>query len=67
MFSRRLQHQTLSNGQVIETENKKRHSEIKRSYEPNGFLPISKAHFTPKQENIPSFQHLMKPSPKLIM
>jgi hypothetical protein len=34
--SGRLQHPTLSNGQIIETETKQRHSEINRSYEPNG-------------------------------
>ena len=35
--SRRLQQPTLTNGQVIETETKQRHSETKRGYEPNGF------------------------------
>jgi hypothetical protein len=33
--SERLQHSTLTNGQVIKTETK--HSETKRGYEPNGF------------------------------
>jgi hypothetical protein len=31
----RLQHPTLSNGQIMETENEQRHSETNRSYEPN--------------------------------
>lgn len=34
--SRRLQHLTLSNGEIMETETKQRHSETNRSYEPNG-------------------------------
>jgi exonuclease III len=33
----RFQHPTLTNGKVIETETKQRHSETKRGYEPNGF------------------------------
>jgi hypothetical protein len=33
----RLQHLTLINGQILETETKQRHSETNRSYEPNGF------------------------------
>jgi hypothetical protein len=32
-----LQHPTLTNEQVIETETKERHSKTNRSYEPNGF------------------------------
>jgi hypothetical protein len=35
--SGRFQHPTVTNGQVIEKENKKRHSEINRGYEPNEF------------------------------
>ena len=35
--SGRFQHPTLTNGQVIETETKLRHSETKRGYEPNEF------------------------------
>ena len=31
----RLQYPTLTNGLVIETENKQRHTETKRGYEPN--------------------------------
>jgi hypothetical protein len=33
----KLQHPTLTNRQVIETEIKQRHSETNISYEPNGF------------------------------
>jgi hypothetical protein len=33
----RLQHPTLTNEKVIETESKQRHIETKRDYEPNGF------------------------------
>ena len=33
----RLQHPPLTNGQVIETETKQRHSETKRGYEPHEF------------------------------
>jgi hypothetical protein len=33
--SGRLQHLTLSNGQIMETETKQRHSETNRIYEPN--------------------------------
>jgi hypothetical protein len=40
----------------METENKQRHSETNRSYEPNG--PNIIEHFILKQNNIPSFQHL---------
>ena len=35
--SGRLQHPTLINGQILETETKQRHSETMRSYEINGF------------------------------
>jgi hypothetical protein len=35
--SGRLQHPTLINGQILETETKQRHSETNRSYGPNGF------------------------------
>ena len=35
--SGRLQHPTLSNGQIMETETTQRHSGTKRSYETNGF------------------------------
>jgi hypothetical protein len=35
--SGRIQHPTLTNGQVIETETKQRHSESNRGYEPNRF------------------------------
>ena len=35
--SGRLQHPTLTNGQILETETKQRHMEINRSYETNGF------------------------------
>ena len=35
--SGRLQHPTVTNGQVIESESKQRHSETKRGYERNGF------------------------------
>jgi exonuclease III len=35
--SERLQHPTLINGHIIETETKQRHSENNRSYETNGF------------------------------
>jgi hypothetical protein len=33
----RLQHHTLINGQILETETKQRHSETNRNYETNGF------------------------------
>ena len=33
----RFQYPTLTNGQVIETETKQRHSETNRGYEPNEF------------------------------
>ena len=33
----RLQHPTLRNGQNMETKTKQRHSETKRSFEPNEF------------------------------
>jgi hypothetical protein len=33
--SGRLQHPTLSNGKIMETKTKQRHSETNRSYEPN--------------------------------
>jgi hypothetical protein len=35
--SGRLQHPTLINEQMMETETKQRHSKTNRSYEPNGF------------------------------
>jgi hypothetical protein len=35
--SRGLQHLTLINGQIMETQTKQRHSETNRSYGPNGF------------------------------
>jgi hypothetical protein len=34
--SGRFAHPILSNGQIMETETKQRHSETTRSYEPNG-------------------------------
>ena len=33
----RLQHHTLTNGQIIEIETKQRHMDTNRSYETNGF------------------------------
>ena len=33
----RFQHSTLTNGQIMETETKQKHSENNTSYEPNGF------------------------------
>ena len=35
--SGRLQHPTLINGQIMETQTKQRHIESNRSYGPNGF------------------------------
>ena len=35
--SGRLQHATVINGQILETETEQRHSETNRSYELNGF------------------------------
>jgi hypothetical protein len=35
--SGRLQHPTLTNGQILETETKQRHMDTNRSYEKNGF------------------------------
>jgi hypothetical protein len=34
--SERLQHSTLMNGQIMETETKQRYCETNRTYEPNG-------------------------------
>ena len=61
--SGRLQHPTIINGQIIETETKQRNSETNRSYELNG-SNVSIDHFILKQKNIPS-EHLMVTSPKL--
>jgi hypothetical protein len=35
--SEKVQHPTLINGQIMETETKQRHSETNRIYGPNGF------------------------------
>ena len=64
--SRRLQHPTVINEQIMETKTKHRHSETNRSYETNEFNRyIYIEHFILKQKDIPSSQHLMVPSPKL--
>jgi hypothetical protein len=62
--SGRLQHPTLINGQIMETETEQRHSETNRSFEPNG-SNIFIEHFILKQKNILSSQHLTIPFPKL--
>jgi FtsZ-interacting cell division protein ZipA len=62
--SGRIQHSTLINGEIMETQTKQSHIETNRSYETKGFnIPIE--HFILKQKNIPSSQHLTVPSPKL--
>jgi exonuclease III len=60
----RLQHPTLSNGQILETENKQRHMDNNRSYEKKWIKQISTEHFIIKQKDISSSHLLMVPSPK---
>jgi hypothetical protein len=63
--SGRLQHLTLSNQQIMETETKQRHSELTEVINLVDLEQIFIEHFFLNQKNIPSSHHLMIPSPKL--
>jgi hypothetical protein len=51
----------------METETKQKYRETSRSHETNGFNRLSIEHLILKQKNIHYSQHLMVPSPKLII